>query len=421
MKRSFLIPPYLVVSAVVGAAAANAQGSDLEARVQRLELENKELKTRIDVLGEESERLTFGDVFVPIGASRPGLGPAASKIYNKNQGLSIGGYGEAVYSNPNGKGSSEFDALRTVLYFGYKFDENWLFNSEIEFEHGSTGENGSVSAEFAYLDWLACEHVALRAGLLLTPMGIVNELHEPTTFLPVGRPETERRILPSTWRENGVGVHGEAGDFAYRAYLMNGFDAMGFSASGLRGGRQAGSEALAEDLALVARTDWSGVAGLVLGASAYFGDAGQNQAGLGDTSTTIVEAHADFRYRGFTVRALVAQAEVDDVAALNAAGGLVGAASVGETLEGHYVELGYDILALIAPESRAAVTPYVRYEGIDTQADVPTGFASSPANDESIVTLGLNVQPIDQVVFKLEFQDWDLANDEVRVSMGFVF
>ena len=64
---------------------------------------------------------------------------------------------------------------------------------------------------------------------------------------------TERRIIPTTWRENGVGVLGSVGPFAYRAYLLNGLDATGFSPEGLRGGRQKGSRALASDFGFAGR------------------------------------------------------------------------------------------------------------------------------------------------------------------------
>ena len=46
--------------------------------------------------------------------------------------------------------------LRVILYAGYKFNDRVVFNSELEFEHATTGagddEKGEVSVEFAYLD-----------------------------------------------------------------------------------------------------------------------------------------------------------------------------------------------------------------------------------------------------------------------------
>jgi hypothetical protein len=62
---------------------------------------------------------------------------------------------------------------------GYKFSDKALFNSEIEFEHASTGKRGSVSVEFAHLDFLLHPAANVRAGMVLVPMGFLNELHEP--------------------------------------------------------------------------------------------------------------------------------------------------------------------------------------------------------------------------------------------------
>ena len=107
----------------------------------------------------------------------------------------------------------------------------------------------------------------------------MNEFHEPPFFFGVNRPEVERRIIPTTWRENGVGIFGTAfaETLSYRAYVVNGFNARGYGPGGLRGGRQKGNRALAEDLAFVARADWSPTPELLLGGSVYNGDAGQDQ------------------------------------------------------------------------------------------------------------------------------------------------
>jgi hypothetical protein len=397
-------------------------------RLERLERENDELRRRMDLLAGEVERFSLGEIVPPVGASEHGLGPAASKVYGVQQGLSIGGYGEGLYQNfdsDNDSGgdagkSDEADFLRGVLYFGYKFDERWVLNTEIEIEHAD-----EIFLEFAYLDYLASPSLNLRGGLVLAPMGFLNEMHEPTTFLSARRPGVETVIIPSTWRENGVGVHGELGDFVYRSYIMNGFNGEGFTAGGLRGGRQKGSQALAEDIAWTGRVDWVGVPGLTLGASAYFGDSGQDKIAGADVGTSIVEAHVEWKWRGWHARALAAQAELDDVAELNALKGVVGDDSVGERLDGWYAELGYDLMALIAPSSSQSLTPFVRFETYDTQAEVPTGFASDPANDVDVTTIGVAWKPIEQLVFKLDYQDVDneadTGVDQFNVALGYVF
>jgi hypothetical protein len=385
--------------------------------VNALEKKNAELETKLSALAEEHEGLTLGELVPRIGDSQYGLGPAASKVYSSDGGLSIGGYGEWLYQTRNGSGTDTVDMLRAVLYIGYHFDENWVFNSELEWEHA--GEE--VGVEFAYLDYLWRPQLNFRGGMVLVPVGFLNEMHEPQTFLTATRGEIETRILPTTWREPGVGVFGDAGPVSYRAYVIDGLDALGFTDDSLREGRQEGVEALAEDLAVVGRLDWTAVPGLLAGGSLYHGNSGQDQPGLGSTAVTLADLHAEWRSHGLWLRGLAAMGKIDDVAELNAANGFVGADSVGEELTGYYVEAGYDVLALFAPDSSKSLMPYARFETIDTQHEVPAGFASDPANDTDVLTFGLRFQPISGLVFKAEYQDFDDAPDGMNVEMGYAF
>jgi hypothetical protein len=395
-----------------------------------------ELEKQVEVLTEEIERQRLGRVYRAPTESRFGLGPAASKVYTVERGVSIGGYGEMLYQDfaperDDGTASDEtdqLDFLRAVFYFGYKFNDRILVNSEVEIEHASTGEEGEVSLEFAYLDFLLQEAFNVRAGLLLTPVGFLNEMHEPPIFLGARRPQVERVILPTTWRENGAGVFGDLGPVAYRAYVMNGLDSSGFSASsGIRGGRQDGSEAAAEDFAFVARFDWTILPGLLLGASGYTGDssqgavtaAGQPFAGR----VTLYDLHADWRWRGLQARALWSGVRIGDAAQINEANGLTGDQSVGSRFGGWYAELGYDVLS--GRRTGQALIPYVRYESYNTQEEVPAGFAADRANDVELWTLGIAYRPILQVVLKIDYQDFENAAgtgvDQFNVALGYLF
>lgn len=408
-------------------ALASAQvGPELEQRLQQVERDNLELRRRLDAVADELERETLGDLIAPLGASTSGLGPASSKVYGSSGGVSIGGYGEALFKERQGGGRDEADALRSVLYVGYKFDPDWVFNSEIEFEHGvaADGADGEVAVEFAYLDGRVCDSLSVRSGLVLIPMGLVNERHEPTTFPSANRPWVERVILPATWRELGLGAWGQTGSLDWRAYVVNGMDAAGFSAGGVRGGRQNGSEALAEDLAAVARIDWLAGESLTLGGSAYFGDSGQEQFST-DVSTAIAEAHAHFAWRALTLKCLYAQSELHGVAALNNALGLVGPDSIGERMRGGYFEASFDVLSAFDSDARRSLEPFVRLERYDTQASVPGGFASDPQNDVEVVSFGIAYRPNDHIVFKLDFNDFDNgahdAADQLDLALGFTF
>lgn len=428
------------VAAAVLALAAN--GTPAFAQQQDTAVER--LTRQVDALSRELETLRLGeDVVVRADTSTYGLGPAASKVYRAREGVSVGGYGEVLYKkyaselqngSPAGR-RDELDALRLIMYLGYKFNPRLLFNSEVEFEHGSTEYGGSVSVEFAYVDWLASSKLGVRGGLLLVPMGFINELHEPPVFLGTMRPMTESSIIPSTWRENGVGVFGDLGSLSYRAYVINGFDAIGgrydeaegFSAGGLRDARQSGSHALIENPALVARVDYSAPAlrGLLVGASAYAGNSGQGaQTSNGrsiDAFTRILEAHAQYRANGFDLRALVASASVNDAALVNQAHGFTGSESIGEDLRGWYVQAGYDVLR----SSTQQLLPYVRYESMNTQQNVPAGFSANPALDKSATTIGAMWKPITNIAVKADYtldsNQAETGINQFNVSLGYLF
>jgi hypothetical protein len=385
-----------------------------EEREQRL----KDLEQKIDVLTKEIEALRIGEAAAPeVSPSHYGLGPAAAKVYAK-KGVSIGGYGEVLYQNfsatrQDGAPSNLADTIdlaRAVLYFGYKFDDHFVFNSEIEYEHALTasGEGGAVEVEFAYVDWLSKSRAfRARAGLILVPMGILNELHEPPTFLGARRPDVERFIIPATWRELGFGGYGDAGPFSYRLYVLNGLNSAGYSARGIRGGRQEGSLARAEDFACTGRLDYTGLSGTTIGAAFFTGSsdhgrltpAGESFSGR----TTVWDVHAEVRWRGFTFRGLYAASTVSDAAAINQANGLTGAQSVGSRQKGWYLQAGFDVLSLV-PSSRLSLTPFVRYEAFDTQTSVPANYMRNPANDVTELTAGVSFKPIENIVLKADWQ-----------------
>lgn len=444
------------------AAPAAAQEVDTEERLDSLEREVQQLRERLaeqdttevaelrrqlEAVLRQIEQMRLGQEVVRADTSLYGLAPAASKVYKVDRGVSIGGYGEVLYENfadeqedgtPAGA-TDQIDALRGIVYVGYKFNDQLLFNSEIEVEHGSTsGGAGSVSLEFAYLDYRLSDEFGFRAGLLLPPMGFLNEIHEPPTFLGTERPVTESVIIPSTWRENGLGIFGATGDVEYRAYVINSFDAVGdgdspasgFDGGGLRGGRQKGAKALAEDMAVVGRLDWKGVRGLTLGTSIFAGETAQNaDAPAGEpgetvgAGTVIWEGHAQYKARGFDLRGLVATANVDDVPQLNDVNGLTGAASVGERLVGGYLQAGYDVL--LDADTEHQLLPYLRLERVNTQDEVPDGFTADPANERSIVSIGAAWKPVPGAILKADYQvhsnEADSGVDQFNVALGWLF
>jgi len=434
MRIRATIPSAALAACLLLSVPAAAQQQTDSARLAAVE-------RQLQALTRELERQTLGAEVVVADTAVLGFGPAASKVYRVGQGVSIGGYGEIVYNNyaselENGDlrpatTRDVIDALRGILYVGYKFNDKLLLNTEIEVEHVR-----EIFLEFAYLDYRFSDAFGARAGLLLAPMGLVNELHEPPVFLGTSRPLTENAIIPTTWRENGIGVFGGVGPFAYRAYALSSFDGVGnaasgaggFSAGGIRGGRQRGANALSEDFGLVGRLDYVGTPGLLIGASAFTGETAHNRtlpatgAEVGGR-TLIWDLHADFKVAGLDLRALVAGATVDDVIELNALRGLTGAGSIGEELGGWYVQAGYDLLR--AAGTTHQLIPYARYEALNTQKEVPAGFTANPANDRTVLTVGAAWKPIPEAVLKVDYNkhsnEADTGLSQLSVALGYLF
>ncbi len=406
-------------------ADSSEQPSDLE-----------ELERRLEILAEEVERLRSGEEesveLTDEQVRALGLAPSAARTYERGRGVSLAGYGEMLYerfSNENQAGApsgrtSRIDFLRAIIYAGYRFNDKFLFNSEIEIEHAN-----EVSVEFAYIDYLVHENLGVRGGLVLLPLGLVNEFHEPTVFLGAERPVTEQRIIPSTWRENGGGVHGSSGSLSYRAYVVNGLDGAGFSANGIRGGRQKGAKAKAENFAFAGRLDITPTPGIFAGVSIYSGGSGQGDVVADGQSfsvqTTIFDVHGQAQIRGFDIRGLFANASIGDAVQLNNVLGNTGTSGVAEQMRGGYAQVGYNVLSQRSVLGGAALTPYYRWERVDTQATMPVGFDRSRSTDNTFNTIGVEVKPIPNIVVKGDYtwvgNDADTGVDQFSIGLGYVF
>jgi uncharacterized small protein (DUF1192 family) len=412
----------------VGAEGGTPESAAEEQDTEQQEVDVEELERRIDLLAEELERLRSGESAneVSIDQARAlGLAPSAAATYAIDSGVSIAGYGEALYENYASDRTTQFDFLRAILYAGYRFNDKFLFNSEIEVEHAK-----EIFVEFAYVDYLATPNFGLRAGMLMIPMGLVNEFHEPTVFIGAERPVTENRIIPTTWRENGGGVYGAFDNVAFRAYVVNGFNGSAFSSGGLRGGRQKGGKALADDMAFTGRLDITPIPGAFFGASFYTGGSGQSQV-MDDSGrtygvrTNIFDVHAQVQARGVDFRALFAQAGLDDTSMLNQVLGLEGKSGVAEKMQGGYVQFGYDLLSQVPAAGGVGLTPYLRYEKVDTHTALAAGFTRDPGRNNTYTTLGIELKPIPNIVLKVDHMWVDNSVDsgvnQFNVNVGYAF
>ena len=335
--------------------------------------------------------------------------PTAEPTTEATPMSSIGGYGELHLSSTadgDGRRAGEVDFHRFVLFFGHQYDENFRFYSELETEHAfaGPGEPGEVELEQAFIEYGSQTlPFRVRAGLVLVPFGHLNTVHEPTAFHGVERPKVDNIIIPSTWREAGLGVVGSIGkQLGYEAYLISGLNAAEFSSEkGLRGGRTGVAEAYAGAPAVVARLHAEPVMGLEVALSGYYGDAGANHP-TKKLEVGVTGGAFDLRYKNHAIeaRAEVAAFSLSGSEALaTPATTDTPATVVGSLITGGYVELGVDLLEL-AGRSQELV-PFVRYEQYDTTAAVADGVAN-PETAGTDLVFGLTWRPIPQIAFKLD-------------------
>lgn len=339
------------------------------------------------------------------------LALAAPTALNAQETTTLGGYGEVHYTNISGSNTPAVVNLRRfVVYLAHGFNDRLAFRSEVEVEDARVepgGATGELALEQAFLDYRIAPWLTLRTGLVLAPVGIVNETHEPPSFNGVDRPAFDHDVLPSTWREIGVGAVGTipgGSGLAYRVYLVNGLRAAGFSADeGIRGGRGEGQDASFANPSLTGRLEWARP-GLKIGAAFWYGGttAGDTLLGVGAFAAPVALVSADARYDlgAASFRAVVANVSLKDADPINARYG----SAIGSRIAGGYVEAAYNVLAPIAPASSQKLNVFLRHERYDTQASVPAGITWDRSLARRMTTVGLTYKPTWNTAFKGDYQ-----------------
>jgi hypothetical protein len=358
---------------------------------------------------------------------------AAQRLMSGNyaSAVTVGAYAEMLYNQPEGD-NGELDVQRLVLLFGYRFNDKTQFVTEVELEHVN-----EIYVEQAFINYSVGNNVSLRGGLMLVPMGIVNEFHEPTTFNGTERPGMDNAIVPTTWREIGIGVAGRFNNLnlGYQAYVFNGFKSTeangagglsGFlgGSNGLRGGRQKAIQSTIDSPTFSTKLDYYGIPGLRLGLSTYFG---KTQA-ADDIETidganigiAMVGVDARYAYQRFTARGQFINATLSDTEEYNMATGR----DLGSALRGYYVEGAYNLLPV---EKEQKLFIFTRFEQYDTHASTAGNLVRNEAYDRTDVTSGLTYHIAPGVVVKGDYQfrsnalDGDDVKDRLNFGIGVWF
>jgi hypothetical protein len=391
--------------------------------------------------------VTWLFVFIYTAVSQQ-VGPETQRPVNRADGLwdgrqdaklVVGGYGQIDYNQPIVSGefqNGKLDVHRFVLLFGYQFTDKLQLVSEIEFEHVK-----EVYVEQAFLNYRINTGLNLRGGLLLIPMGIINEYHEPPTFNGVERPNVDKYIVPTTWREIGAGVSGTilTASLKYQAYIVNGFKGYGPDAkfngkNGLRGGRQKAAESIISSPNFSFKVDYFGITGLNIGLAGYFGKSqsalyhglskddqpGKTQADSSVIGTSMIGLDLRYDIRGLQLKGQLIYNSVNNSQEYNEFSG----SDLGSAMLGYYAEIGYNIFRLIDTKFEKLV-PFIRYEKYNTHYAVPDNLGMNAAFDRTDLTAGLGFWFTEGAVVKADYQ-WFINGDDqkaqqLNLGIGFMF
>ena len=292
---------------------------------------------------------------------------------------------------------------------------DWLrFHFDVALERGDNFGPQQALVEFS-------PHPAfgIHAGLMLLPLGIINRLYEPPTYLSVARPLTDQLIIPTTWRELGAGIFGElAGALRYEVDVVSALNSAGFAAQApLWGGRGNGDRLGIRQAAVTARVEVADLPGFACGAGGYYGPASGGEPMLDGVSVAVVETDFRFRGGGFDLRAEYAHLFIFNSYRVNDYLGLLGQSAVPKNGRGGYVQAGYDLLHLGDVPTRQELLLFAAYENVNPRSSMSpynynpgtiTGpgetppYAPSPARQ--FVRAGLVYRPVPGLAFKFDVQ-----------------
>ncbi len=346
----------------------------------------------------------------------------AEQLITSDKNLTIGGYGEVHYNQVLDKEkryNGTLDVHRMVLFFGYNFSNKTQFVTEVEMEYAN-----EIWVEQLFLQHKLTSFMNLKAGLLLIPMGIINEYHEPTTFNGVERPIIDNKLSPTTWREVGLGLSGTIlpASIKYQAYLVNGsssYDGTSglFNGSnGIRSGRQKGSKSYMSSPNFTGKVEYFGVRGLNIGLSGYFGNSQSKLYDKIDKSNTALKAKADssvvgmsmigldsrYNLKGLELRGQLYYTSFSNTDEYNKFTQKAGKLNdLGENMFGYYVEAGYNVLRPFS-KTKMELIPFVRYQDYNMHLAVNDNQTVNNKYIGTVITTGLTFRLTKGAVVKAD-------------------
>lgn len=424
----------IAAAVMLMAGNSSAQSSaDLLNELRQLRAELQHMQVELDALKQNRavQSASTATATTPGVAAAPSPATSTASDTSDNR-LSLFGYGELYYARPrHNSADAVASARRGVLGLSYRFNDRTRFVSELEIENAvvSASDQGEAAFEQLYIEHDISDRLTAKAGLFLLPIGYMNESHEPTRYYGVTRNLVETAIIPTTWREMGVGLQGTT-DLGLRwnvgavtSFDLNKWptDSAETKESPLGAIHQEGQLAKAASLAYYGALNYDAIPGVNLGGSVFTGGIGQKQTTI-PTPNAIVnlaEVHAKWQVGKWELSSLLAQGQFRGVSAFNAAG-VSGGNPVPDQFRGWYAQAAYRLWK----QGDYSFTPFARYERVNTAigfSGLAPGLAPATDPDTRVMTVGASFYLHPQVVLKLDTQRYfnDSNLDRINLGVGF--
>lgn len=403
MKKTILAP--VVASVIASMAAAGAQAApsmeEMWTIIQQQQAEIERLKSKTTATEQKLE-ITETKIESTADAVDSVTSGNLAKTAQWASKTTLGGYGEHHFNHFEDK-NDQVDAHRFVLFVGHQFNDKVRFFSELEIEHGLSGDNkpGEVELEQAYIEWDYAKNHSAVIGQYLIPVGIINETHEPDTFYGTERNPVEKNIIPATWWETGLMSQGEImPGLSYNAALHSGLEIT--DDGKVRGGRQKSAKAVAEDFAFTGRLKYTGIQGLELATTVQYQQDITQGVNAGDNDATLLEAHARYTTGNLTLTGLWAGWDID---------GDDFTANGTDQQEGWYVEASYKLTPKLGVFVRNSEYDNAAGNSVDTEIEQ--------------VDFGINYWLTENVALKADYSDekkeGNTDNDSLNLGVGWSF
>jgi len=331
----------------------------------------------------------------------------------------IGGYMDAVGAFERVEGVNHgwsFEARRFNLFTYSVLADGIVVTSEIEIEHGGD----EVKLEYGLLDIEFHEALNLRGGIILSPLGKTNLVHDSPKLELVERPLMSTELIPSTLSEVGGGFFGafypsDASRLTYEVYAVNGFNQDVIEGSG--GTRIAmGKNKLFEEdnngePAVVGRLSYSPWFGTEVGTSFHYGayNIFRQEKWDVDQKRNLSIVGLDFEH----VESWVSIQAEYAAAALELPTSLRGVFA--EKQEGYYIQASVPFgFGWVPRWDRSKFALSFRYDLMDFDTNIR-------GDDHKRVTVGLNFRPVQDVVIKLNYEQNWVSDRENNVERGVRF